>query len=56
MNNYFIHHIKMDKRLLVKIIIAISVSALLIGGIVAGIVLSRSPKKCIDGEIMVHDR
>ena len=40
----------MDKRLLVKIIIAISVSALLIGGIVAGIVLSRSPKKCIDGK------
>ncbi len=42
----------MYKRLLVKIIIAISVSALLIGGIVAGIVLSRSrsPKKCIDGK------
>ena len=42
----------MDKRLLVKIIIAISVSALLIGGIVAGIVLSRSrsPKKCVDGK------
>ncbi len=42
----------MDKRLLVKIIIVTSVSALLIGGIVAGIVLSRSrsPKKCVDGK------